>query len=217
MSVIVDYWVWPLDVEDAESERLRSLLSGEERDRAARFAFGRDQKRFIAAHGRVREILAMRMGRAPAALEFRCSEHGKPSLRDAGGCRFNLTHSEGIAALAICDGFEIGIDLEQLRPLAERVAEFYFSQCEVKALSRLPGSEQLVGFYRCWTRKEAIVKAIGEGLSRSLDTFDVSVIRAPAVVERLEGDPDASRNWRLAHFEGEGFVGAIACCTGGAD
>lgn len=214
-AVDVDLWVWPLDVAEGERERLATHLSEDERARAARFAFARDRQRYTVARGRLREILAARLSCGAAALGFDYSENEKPTLRGGQACQFNLSHSEGMAALAICDGFELGVDIEHVRPLKEDIAGRYFSRREVDALRRLPDGEQLDGFFRCWTRKEAIVKAIGEGLTRPLDSFDVSV-SLPAVVERIVGDD--AREWRLAHFEpAAGYVGAIACRTGGGE
>jgi 4'-phosphopantetheinyl transferase len=147
-------------------------------------------------------------------LRFSYAKHGKPSLGD-GAPRFNLSHSHAIAALAVTQAHEIGVDVEQLRPLKEDIAGRFFSTRENALLRALPQREQLGAFFRCWTRKEAIVKAIGEGLSHPLASFDVSLAAGePAVVERFEGE--AADAWQLAHFEpASGTVGAIACRTGG--
>lgn len=213
MTVTVELFVWPLDVGDDERIRLAELLSEDERARAARFVFERDQKRFVVARGRMREHLASIVGQRPHALAFAVSAHGKPSLAE-GGVSFNLSHSGGLAALGIARGHEIGVDLEEERPLKEDIAGRFFSPREVAALKAMPEREQLRAFYRCWTRKEAIVKAIGEGLSHALNTFDVTLSRE-AAVERFEGERDASV-WQLAHFDpAPGFAGAVACRTGG--
>ncbi len=217
MTVEVDLWLWALDVGDVERERLGAFLSDDEGARAGRFVFERDRNRFTVGRGRLREILGRELSRAPAALRFTYSENGKPALAGAGDVRFNLSHSEGVAALALARAFELGVDVEFVRPLKEDVAERFFSRREIEQLAGLAADDQLPGFYRCWTRKEAIVKAIGEGLSRPLDSFDVSVAGdAPPVVERLDGEADARHAWRLAHFvPAAGFIGAVACRTGG--
>jgi len=215
MTVAVDLWVWRLDVDEQEQKRVASHLSHDERARADRFVFPRDRQRFTVARGHMREILGARLAYSPHALAFDYSPNEKPSLREGRGCQFNLSHAESMAALVACDGFEIGVDIEHVRPLKEDIAERYFSRREIEALRALPAVEQTVAFFRCWTRKEAIVKAIGEGLTRPLDSFDVSVSWA-AVLERIDGDDAAA--WRLAHFEpAPGYVGAIACRTGGVD
>jgi len=218
MTVKVDLWLWALDVDDGERERLAAFLSDDETARAARFVFERDRERFVVGRGRLREILARKVSRAPAELRFSYSENGKPALQGFGDAQFNLSHSEGVAVLALSQAFELGVDVEFVRPLKEDVAERFFSRREIDQLASLPADDQLAGFYRCWTRKEAIVKAIGDGLSRPLDSFDVSVgADVPAVVERLEGEADAPRAWRLAHFvPAAGYIGAVACRTGGA-
>lgn len=214
-TIVVDLWIWPLDVEDAERTRLEAHLSDDEVARADRFAFERDRNRFIAARGRLREILARELGRAPAELAFAYSAQDKPSLVQSRLC-FNLSHSEALAALAVSREREVGVDIEAVRPIEEDIAEQYFSPREVAALRALPNVEQLAAFYRCWTRKEAIVKAIGEGLSHALNSFDVS-LGTPAVVERFEGEADAPAVWRLANFDpAPSYAGAVACRTAGA-
>jgi 4'-phosphopantetheinyl transferase len=154
---------------------------------------------------------------APGALQFSYSPYGKPSVV-ATTVRFNLSHSHTIAALALTRDYEIGVDVEQVRPIKEDISGRFFSPRENAALSALPEQEQTGAFFRCWARKEAIVKAIGEGLSHPLDSFDVSIgVNQPAVVERFEGEADARKIWRLAHFEpAPGYAGAVACRTGGA-
>lgn len=214
----IDLWVWPLDVEGDERGRLHALLSEDEKARAARFVFERDRHRFIVARGRLRGVLAGVLGTKPSALRFDYAAHGKPSLAGVDGLHFNLSHSEALAALGVTRGPEIGVDVEHVRPLKEDIAARFFSERETATLRGLPESEQVDAFFRCWTRKEAIVKAIGEGLSHSLDSFDVT-LRAdqPALVERFAGEADAPRVWRLVHFDpAPGYAGAIACRTGGA-
>jgi len=213
----VDLWVWSLDVDDGERGRLATFLSEDEAARAARFVFERDRYRFIVGRGRLREILARELGETPAALRFAYASHGKPSLPSRPDFHFNLSHSEALAALGVSRVREIGVDVEHVRPFKEDIAERFFSPREARALKALPEGEQLDAFYRCWSRKEAIVKAIGEGLSHPLDSFDVTFAPgAPAVVERFDGETDARHAWRLAHFEpAAGYAGAVACRTGG--
>jgi 4'-phosphopantetheinyl transferase len=218
-AITVDLWTWTLDVDDAERGRLYAYLSEDEAARASRFVFERDRQRFIVARGRLREVLAHVVGVKPATLRFDYAAHGKPSLAAFSDVRFNLSHSEALAALAVSRaGVEIGVDVEHVRPLKEDIAERFFSRREAATLRALPESEQVDAFFRCWTRKEAIVKAIGEGLSHALDSFDVTLTaHAPAIVERFAGESDAPHVWRLAHFDpAPGYVGAVACRTGGA-
>lgn len=212
-----DLWVWSLDVDEAARGRLFAHLSEDEVARALRFVFDRDRHRYVVARGRMREILARILGTTAAALRFSYSVHGKPSLSAAGAqLHFNLSHSDGLAALGVSHTRELGVDVEHERPLKEDIAERFFSIGEVAALRALPESEQLEAFYRCWTRKEAVVKAIGEGLSRPLDSFDVTLDAGTARLLRMDGEADGPETWQLAPFvPAPGFAGALACRTGG--
>jgi 4'-phosphopantetheinyl transferase len=213
----VELWVWSLDVDEAERGRLFAYLSEDEVARALRFVFDRDRQRYVVARGRMREILARVLGVTADALRFSYSSHGKPSLSAASApLHFNLSHSEGLAALGVSRARELGVDVEHVRPLKEDIAERFFSRGEVAALRALPEDQQLAAFYRCWTRKEAVVKAIGEGLSRPLDSFDVTLDPDAAHLLRMDGDADGPHVWQLAHFAPvPGFAGAVACRTGG--
>jgi 4'-phosphopantetheinyl transferase len=212
--VDVELWVWPLDIGADERGRFFAMLSEDEVARAERFVFERDRHRYIAARGRMRETLARLLGAKPAELRFAYSSHSKPSLPVS--LHFNLSHSEGVAALGVSRTHELGVDVEHVRPLKEDIAERFFSRAEVTALRALPEHEQLSAFYRCWTRKEAVVKAIGEGLSRPLDSFDVTLDADAARLLRMDGENGGPAAWQLAHFApAPGFHGAIACRTGG--
>jgi 4'-phosphopantetheinyl transferase len=212
--VDVELWVWSPDIGADERGRLFAYLSDDEVARAERFVFDRDRHRYIAARGRMREILARLLGATPAALRFTYSSHGKPSF--AAGLHFNLSHSQGLAALGVSRTHELGVDVEHVRPLKEDIAERFFSRAEVATLRTLPEHEQLDAFYRCWTRKEAVVKAIGEGLSRPLDSFDVTLDADSALLLRMDGERDGPAAWQMAHFTpAPGFQGAVACRTGG--
>jgi len=213
----VELWVWSLDVDEAERGRLFAYLAEDEVARALRFVFDRDRHRYVVARGRMREILARVLGTTAAALRFSYSSHDKPSLAEASApLHFNLSHSEGLAALGVSRARELGVDVEHVRPLKEDIAERFFSRGEVAALRALPEDQQLAAFYRCWTRKEAVVKAIGEGLSRPLDSFDVTLDPDAARLLRMDGEADGPQVWQLAHFApAPGFAGAVACRTGG--
>lgn len=217
-TIDVDLWVWSLEVDGRELQQLATILSDDEKTRAGRFVYDRDRRRFVVARGTLRKLLAPLFGVPPAAIVFAYAAQGKPSVPAAPSLHFNLSHSENLAALAVSRQREIGVDIEHVRALKEDVAERFFSAREVTALRAMPADRQLEAFYRCWTRKEAIVKAIGEGLSHALDSFDVTLgADAPAAVERFAGEADASRVWRLAHFDpAPGYMGAVACRTGGA-
>jgi 4'-phosphopantetheinyl transferase len=187
--------VWRADLElgPAELYRLQKTLSPDELDRAARFHFPEDQQRFITARGVLRDILARYLGRSPAELHFSYASFGKPSLASdcaADSLRFNLSHSGSIALYAVARHREVGIDLERIEPrLAEDdIAEKFFSRNEVTGLRSLPPSALLKAFFNCWTRKEAYVKARGEGLQIPLESFDVSLAPDEQVAFLNEGE-----------------------------
>lgn len=150
----------------------RALLSADERERAGRFHFARDRDRFTAARAALRRVLGDYLERAPDALTFAYSSHGKPSID---GLAFNVSHSNELALIAVTRGREVGIDIEWHRPDVDlpSVARSSFSDTEQRALFALPPAEQLDAFYRIWTRKESYIKAHGDGLSLPLDSFSV--------------------------------------------
>lgn len=180
---------------------LSRLLCDEERSRAARFRFERDRRRFIVARAHLRGLLAARLGAAPDAIEFVYGANGKPALATRfaeSGWRFNLSHCEELAVYAFSRAGEIGIDVEAVHALAEAddIAARVFSRRENQAYRALAPRDRPLGFFRCWTRKEAFVKALGDGLSMPLADVDVSA--APC-------------GWRLHSFSPlPGFVAALA-------
>jgi len=213
MPVTIALHFWRLTSE-AAAEALARHLSGDEAARAARFVFEKDRTAYRIGRGRLREILGAATGQAPEALRFAYGGHGKPSL--PGGPEFNLSHSDGLACLAIADR-GLGADIEAHREIEDGVAERFFSPTEYAALSALPPGEWTPGFFRCWTRKEAVVKAMGDGLSIPLDRFDVTLGPGePARMTRLDPAHGRRAGWRLAHLDlGPGMVGAIAMDSGG--
>ncbi|MDY6838556.1 MAG: 4'-phosphopantetheinyl transferase superfamily protein [Thermodesulfobacteriota bacterium] len=199
----VHLWRAYLDVAVQLLESLKHCLSRDELTRAERFHFEKDRNRFIAARGVLRKILSAYCMTEPNQLSFHHNMHGKPALDpqcDGGGLRFNLSHSDGVALYAITRGREVGIDIERIRTDLEfdRIAERFFSPQEVATLLALPPHTQKQAFFACWTRKEAYVKARGDGLSLPLDQFAVSV--APddaAVLLHTKGDPQNLSHWSL--------------------
>jgi 4'-phosphopantetheinyl transferase len=162
---------------ERERTRLAALLSADERARAARLRRAEDRLRFVVARARLRLLLARHAGGAAEDLRFAYGPFGKPSLPECGSLRFNLAHAADTALLAIAAGREVGIDLEPLdrgRDL-EDVARTFFSPAERAALAALAPPRRAAAIMRCWCRKEAYVKARGDGLTRSLATFDVAV------------------------------------------
>jgi 4'-phosphopantetheinyl transferase len=173
-----------------------------------RFRFDRDRDRFIAARAMLRRVLAGLVGADPAELRFLYGRAGKPALST--GPQFSLSHSDDLGALAVAYDLEIGIDVERLRPIEPELADRFFAEDESAALRALAEPARTRAFFACWTRKEAYVKSLGDGLLAPLDRFSVS-LDEPARLLWVEGDPGAPARWRLAHLEpARGFVGAIA-------
>ncbi len=206
-------WLVELDQPEPEVQRLRRLLSADERARADRFHFERDRRRFTVTRGALRTVLAEYLEVNTADVRFAYQTFGKPVLADRRGPCFNVSHSGALALIGVTGAREIGVDLEEKRPLDDllQIARHYFSEAERRALEALPVGLRQDGFFNCWTRKEAFIKASGEGLSVPLHAFDVSL--APGEPARLlatrTGRPLGG--WRLYGLEpGPGYVGAIA-------
>jgi len=176
----IHVWYACLEQPVSRFQRLKQLLSPDESMRAERFHFEEDRKRFIACHGILRTILGRYLNVDPSRLQFCNGKNGKPSLVDTLGSesiRFNSSKSNGVALFAFTRGREIGVDIEHIRdiPEMEQIAERFFSVKENAAFHTLPQSKKKEAFFNCWTRKEAFIKAIGEGLYCHLDKFDVSL------------------------------------------
>lgn len=189
------------------------MLAMDEQARAARYRFPKDRDHFIAARGLLRVLLSRYLRVSPADFTFLYSGLGKPSLAEhqGAGLRFNVSHSHGLALLAFAQGRELGVDLESVRPEVAglRIAERYFSPAEVAALRALPESQQTEAFFNCWTRKEAYIKARGDGLSARLDLFDVSLAPGhPAALLRTATD-EPSRWTMMALEPGTGYQAAL--------
>ncbi|MGC2161779.1 MAG: 4'-phosphopantetheinyl transferase superfamily protein [Silvibacterium sp.] len=212
--------VWRAALDQQTPSQIQSFLhnlSADEQARARRFHFQRDRKRFIVARGVLRAILADYLNKAPEGLSFRYSSHGKPSLAeesDRDGTRFSVSHSQEVALYAVSRGREVGIDLEHIRfdMAVLEIAERFFSRREVATLRALPTDMQQQAFFYYWTRKEAYIKARGEGLSLPLDQFDVSVAPGePATVLGNQRDPSEASRWSLQELvPAPGYVAALA-------
>lgn len=201
----------------SEVESLRSWLAPDEIERAERFHFTRDRASFIIAHAMLRTILAVYLKLNPAQLRFTSSAYGKPALFDednATELRFNLSHSHELALYVVARKREVGIDVEHIRAdfAQEEIADRFFSSTEQAALRALSSDERIASFFHCWTRKEAYIKARGEGLSFPLERFDVSINpcdeRATLNVHEA---PDETARWSLQSLMPDtGYAAAIA-------
>jgi len=213
----VHVWRAALNIKESRVQSLRRTLTADERARAERFHFQKDREHFIVARGLLRAILGRYLDVEPSQLRFSYSPYGKPSLAgefNADALCFNLSHADGLALYAVTRGRQLGIDIERVRAeLAdEQVAERFFSPREVAVLRALSGNMQPLAFFNCWTRKEAYIKARGEGLSLPLDQFDVSLTPGvTAALLRTNGDPQEASRWRIQELApGAGYVSALA-------
>jgi 4'-phosphopantetheinyl transferase len=179
MSTAVHVWTIDLDVDQSTIGSMLNLLSGDERVRAARLRTTELRLRFVAAHGAVRTILGGYLDCAPETIAFAATAEGKPFLAN-GSLAFNLSHSEALALCAVARSGQLGVDVERIRPVpdADEIVRRFFAPGEVREYTALPPQERLRAFFSLWTRKEALVKAVGSGLRRPLDSFEVELTPA---------------------------------------
>ena len=212
----VDIWRIPTQLGDAQIAHFESVLSASQRSRAARLRVDEKRRQYIIAHGLTRRILGRALSVAPEAIEFVRGPKGKPYLGGAhtdNGIQFNMTHTSHMALIAVTRRGEVGIDIERVRHNLqwEKLARRYFSVQEYEAYRTQPPDARLRTFFVCWTRKEAVLKAIGTGIGGGLDSFDVSVDpdSPPRLLDnrwdgRFHGD------WSMVHLEPEQpYVGTL--------
>jgi 4'-phosphopantetheinyl transferase len=211
--------VWRVSLAQTESclQYLQQTLSSDERTKADRFVFPKDRSQFIVSRGALRAILSRYVNITSHILRFDYNPYGKPSLIVAQGgntLRFNLSHSRGMALIAITKNRDIGVDIESINPNFSclEIAEKFFSPLENSVLRSLPEHLQATAFFTCWTRKEAYIKAVGKGLSIPLNQFDVSLAPGePAALLNVEGNPEEASKWSLIElFPSSDLVGAVA-------
>jgi len=216
--------LWRVDLEAlAQAEdRWQQLLSADERARARRFLVPRVRQHFAATRGMLRTILSGYLTADPAELTFHYSSKDKPSLAPpyaASGISFNVAHSGGVALLAFVRGRAVGVDVERVRRNldVQAVARRFFSAHEQEQLAVVAPEHIYEAFFRCWTRKEAYIKAKGEGLWMPLNQFDVS-LASGAANALLATRPDRTEadRWSLREVAvGSGYAAAL--CVSGRD
>jgi 4'-phosphopantetheinyl transferase len=214
----VHVWRASLERPTETVKRMRRVLAGDEHRRADSFRFERDRSRYIVGRALLRGLLARYLETAPEELEFQYGEFRKPALR--AGPWFNLSHSGPIAVYAFSSAGEIGIDIEldDADFARERIAERFFSPAEVSVLRSLPAEVQPQAFLTCWTRKEAFIKARGDGLSLALDSFDVTLAPdTPAVLLRTAWCSEEPGQWCLEDLSDRrtGYIAAVALRSDG--
>lgn len=213
----VHVWRAELNLKPQLLEKLKETLVKEERERANRFHFQKDKNHFTAARGVLRRILGKYLKTEPRRLRFKYNAQGKPAIANdstSAVITFNLSHSHGLALYAITKKHEIGIDVEQIRSNieVEKIAKRFFSKNEFETLTSLPLKKRVQGFFNCWTRKEAYIKAMGEGLSIPLNQFDVTLLPGEtAKILQIRGNPDEAAHWSLYEISPTpGYIGALA-------
>jgi len=210
----VHIWAASLQVSAEALTQLAALLAPSERERAARFHFPIHRDRFITGRGFLRQLLAAYLGVEPALLEFTCGPAGKPALTgSASTLHFNVAHSEDLLLIAVTRSGIVGVDVEHVRilPDFEELVARFFSPAECCQFHNLPVEQKPVGFFNLWTRKEAWLKATGQGIAHLLNQVEVSFL--PSEPARLIRLPPAYLNstWSLHELApNRGFAAALA-------
>ena len=213
----IHVWCASLDQPVSRFQMLSQTLSLDEHLRAERFHFEKDRKHFIVSRGILRTIFGCYLNIEPNQLQFCYGKNGKPALVDTFGngiIHFNLSCSDGLGLYAFTQDHEIGVDIERIRDIPEmdQIAKQFFSINENDVFVSLPENRKKETFFKFWTCKEAFIKATGDGLSRPLDKFDVSLVQGePAKLLRIEGDSKEVPYWSIQELKPAfGFAAALA-------
>jgi 4'-phosphopantetheinyl transferase len=205
--------VWQASLTDRPGSYHQSGLSPEELERADRIGNPERRHGFLVARAMVRGVLAHELGADAAALRFAVGPHGKPFL-DPPALRFNLSHSGDVVVVAVADDREVGVDVERIKPAIDHaaLARRFFSPLENEQLATLAPSLQHAAFFAAWTRKEALVKAWGVGLSLPLNRFDVSLLpHRPAQLLGAREGAGRLGHWSVHELDsGPGYAAAVA-------
>ena len=212
----VQVWRAFLDLSEPPKESLLGTLSADELSRASRFRFEKDQRRFIAARGILRQILGAYLQKPPHTLQFQYSNNGKPILASTSGddsLQFNLSHSDDVVLYAFTRNRNLGIDLERIQAdvEVEQIANSFFAEAELNAIAQVSESKRNELFFQYWTRKEALIKATGEGLSFPIETLDVSRVDGRVLSPiLLPSDHGERPRWYVQDLlPGPGYTAAI--------
>lgn len=213
--------LWQVDLDCPAHERvaLTAVLSPDELERAGRLVFALHAGRFTVARGALRCILAAYLRVPPASLRFDYGVQGKPALAGEPGLSFNLSHSGGLALVALAAGRALGVDVEggEERASAAEIVRSHFSAAEQQEFDALPVAERPTAFRRGWTRKEAYLKARGAGLTAPLDSFDVALGpgRGPgSLLLATRPDPADAERWSIVDVDAGSACSAALAIAG---
>ena len=200
----VHVWAVGTDVPSAVAEKFELHLGPDEKGRAARFRFDHLRESFVVARGVLRILLGRYLGVSPSSIRLKYGSRGKPALAGPACLDFSVSHSAALALFAFTTGCEVGVDIEQIRPLKDMqsIASRFFCSEEATELMSLAANQREHGFYLCWTRKEAYIKATGDGLSAPLDGFRVTLQpNQPARFIHLANDTSAAEAWTVQDLQ----------------
>jgi 4'-phosphopantetheinyl transferase len=210
----VDVWRVSIKASSDSVQQAESILSADETQRAGRFRFDADRYRFTISRVALRDVLSRYLHCEPRQIDLTIGEYGKPTVDSKPSLDFNLSHSGDHALIAVARERKVGVDVEHFRDdlEVEKIARRFFSEKENAELISLPSNRQRTGFFNCWTRKEAYIKAHGLGLSLPLDSFDVSLTpNEPAVLRATRSNPQEASQWTLLSLDVEDrYAGAVA-------
>jgi len=210
----VHLWRVELDVGAEAEAKLREELASDEIARAEGFASARARRRFVVARGTLRVLLGDLLGERPGSVPIEVGPGGKPRLADAGHrLGFNVSHSGDLALICIAEGVEVGVDLEALRPVpgAVEIAQRRFAPAEARFVEEGEAAEVDRRFLTCWTRKEALAKATGAGLSFDLRSFAVPLDKPNGIVSLESPGGEKAQRWSISDVPiGDEHVAALA-------
>lgn len=211
--VEIYHWLLSLD-QPGETQAAMEILSDSEKQHLEKIISPDHKVAFLTARSNLRRILGQRTNQPASALQFQTGPHGKPKISDP-SVHFNLSHSGGVAALAISSTISVGVDIEKIRPVKKEIARRFFTSNEADQIEKAEGLELKKLFLKCWTQKEAVLKANGMGLQGGLDSFQVALDDGKPRVLAMDNVVDPEKQWTLETFELYGdVIGALAVPLG---
>jgi 4'-phosphopantetheinyl transferase len=210
----IHIWYAAIDTNAVEINKYVKLLSQNEVLRASKFKFQIDKDRFIISRAILKHLLGAYLNIKPNDIMFKIGDYGKPYFPNMENLKFNISHSGNMAVFAFVKEVEIGVDIEKVKDSFDvmDIAGNFFSTKEITTLTALPETDRNLAFYRCWTRKESLIKTIGTGLSFPLDSFSVSMDDDnKAELLETKWDPTEKSLWCLSSFvPHDGYIAAVA-------